>query len=132
MSKKKNKTKKNKAKIKTVNDRKEADSKEEIKINPYQTQYDIPKIGFKSALLFFSLAMFTAFFLPGFLGKRIDDFRAAIVLIGGIIIGLSLPIGEYFLDDKKPIDRKFYIKSIIFISISLFILFLAYYGEFLI
>ena len=101
---------------------------EKIKINPYETKYNVPRIGFKTAVLFFLSALVTAF-LPALFGKIMADPSWLVVLIGWIMIGFSIPLGDYFLENKKKVDKKFYILATIFTILSGLVLFLAYYGN---
>ena len=57
------------------------------------------------------------------------DPRWLVVLLGSIMIGFSIPIGDYFLENKKKVDKKFYILATIFTILSGLVLFLAYYGN---
>lgn len=98
-----------------------------MEIAKQKVQSTIPTIGYKSSFLLLLTLIFTAY-LPYILWKNQID-KIWLILIGSVFTGLSLPVGEYFLDAKKPIDKWFYLKAMLFIVVMLILLALAYYGE---
>lgn len=91
------------------------------------TTASVPMIGYKASLLLLLTLILTSY-LPYVLWKNQLD-KLWLIILGSIASGLSLPVGEYFLDAKKAINKWFFIKSIIYIVLMAILLALAYYGE---
>lgn len=106
--------------------------KDKKKVNIFKLDENIPRLTFiSSILLFISICIVTMVF-PIILSKITDRYRILLVILGSILIGMTLPVSEYFIEKKKKVDKRFYIKSGLLMLLSLFILTLAYFGDYLI
>lgn len=108
------------------------ENKNENNRNLFKVDKDIPRLTFVSSILLFISICIVTMILPKLLSMITDRYRIILVILGSLIIGLILPVSEYFIESKKKVDRRFYIKSILLILLSLIFLILAYFGDYLI
>ena len=84
---------------------------------PLDTDYDIPKIGYRSALYFLLASLFCIFIIP-----QLGYFKSVFSFIAPLILGVSIPFGE----KNRKFNRNFFIKTAIISSVFYIFLFLFF------
>ncbi|WP_124059535.1 hypothetical protein [Vaginisenegalia massiliensis] len=86
---------------------------------PYmKTDYDIPKFGYKAALVMLSGIMLVWLGLPSLLKWLGIDYYWGMILIGGFLCGFIVAFTQYFIQTKQGFSRRFWLVTVLW---SLFI-----------
>jgi hypothetical protein len=97
----------------------------------FQTDYNIPRFGFKSALILILAGILSTFFLPYVLGYMHVPNKIAIVFCNMFIMGYAIAFVRFFVETKRGFVRKFWLTylffGVMFGCISYFWLYLDVY-----
>ena len=85
------------------------EEKKDYKTSIGRTDYNIPMIGYKSAIFILIAGITTVFAVPYLMQFIFKDHRLPTVLLSGLIMGFSVSFSQYYIDRKKQPDKKFYL-----------------------
>ncbi len=75
----------------------------------YQTDYDIPRFGYKSSFIILISTLFALFAIPFFCEQMGLDYRMPTVIFGGLAAGFSAVYAQFFIENKKGFTKHFWI-----------------------
>jgi len=94
-----------------------------------RTDFNIPMLGYRSALFIFLSATTLVFLVPEIMKLFFEDFRWSTVIVTGILMGLSIAFSQYHIERRKKADRGFYILWGIWAMFMGVLMFLFYFGK---
>ena len=83
------------------------EEKKDYKTSIGRTDYNIPMIGYKSAIFIFIAGITTVFAVPYLMQLIFNDYRLPTVLLSGLIMGFSVSFSQYYIDRKSSLIRSF-------------------------
>lgn len=105
-----------------------SEEKTEYRTAQGRTDYNIPMLGYRSALFIFVTAMVTLFLIPFLMKLVFNDYRLPASIISGLIIGFSVAFAQYRIERKKKVDSGFYLLGSLISIIIAGALFIVYYA----
>lgn len=105
-----------------------SEEKTEYRTAQGRTDYNIPMLGYRSALFIFVTAMVTLFIIPFLMKLVFNDYRLPASIISGLIIGFSVAFAQYRIERKKKVDSGFYLLGSLISIIIAGALFIVYYA----
>ncbi|MBR0575066.1 hypothetical protein KCG48_01805 [Proteiniclasticum sp. BAD-10] len=90
-------------------------NEEKREYNPAQgrTDYNIPMLGYRSALFILVVVFTTVFTAPALTGLLFEDFRIPASLLSGLLVGYAIAFAQYYIERKKKADRKFHVLALV-------------------
>lgn len=104
------------------------EEKTEYKTAQGRTDYNIPMLGYRSALFIFVTAMATIFIVPFLMRQIFQDYRLPASIISGPIVGFSVAFAQYRIERKKKLDKGFYLLGSLMSIVIAGALFITYYA----
>ena len=104
------------------------EEKTEYRTAQGRTDYNIPMLGYRSALFIFVTAMVTLFLTPFLMKLVFNDYRLPASIISGLIIGFSVAFAQYRIERKKKVNSGFYLLGSLISIIIAGALFIVYYA----
>lgn len=105
-----------------------SEEKTEYRTAQGRTDYNIPMLGYRSALFIFVTAMVTLFLIPFLMKLVFNDYRLPVSIISGLIIGFSVAFAQYRIERKKKVNSGFYLLGSLISIIIAGALFIVYYA----
>jgi len=93
-----------------------------------RTDYNIPMLGYRSALFIFITAMLTLFLIPFLMKLIFQDYRLPSSILSGLIIGFSVAFAQYRIERKKKVNAGFYLLGGLISFVIAGALFIVYYA----
>lgn len=100
----------------------------EYKTAQGRTDYNIPMLGYRSALFIFVTAMVSLFLVPSLMKLMFQDYRLPTSIVSGLIVGFSVAIAQYRIERKKNVDKGFYLLGSLMSFVIAGSLFIVYYA----
>ncbi len=94
----------------------------------YQTDYDIPRFGYKSSFIILLSTLFTLFIVPlscEYIGM---DYRMPTIVLGGLAAGFSAVYTQFFIERKKGFTKHFWIVGGLLSLFSAMLIFVVVYA----
>lgn len=74
----------------------------------YQTDYNIPRFGYKSSFIILISTVFVLFTVPFFCEQISMDYRMPVVIFGGLTAGFSTVYAQFFIETQKGFTKYFW------------------------
>lgn len=94
----------------------------------YQTDYDIPKFGYKSSFIILLSILCTLFIVPFLCGAIGIDYRMPTILLGGSAAGFSVVYTQFFVERKKGFTKHFWIVGALLSLFCAMLIFVVVYA----
>ncbi|MGB4589980.1 MAG: hypothetical protein WBI17_12235 [Clostridiaceae bacterium] len=104
------------------------EEKTEYKTAQGRTDYNIPMLGYRSALFLFVTAMAALTLVPFLMKQIFQDFRLPTAILTGLIVGFSVAFAQYRIERKKKVDNGFYLLGALMSIVIAGALFIVYYA----
>ena len=91
------------------------------------TDYDIPRFGYKSSFIILITTLLSLFIVPFACELLMIDYRMPTVIIGGTAAGFSTAYTQFFIERDQKINKSFWIVGTLLSLFSAILIFLWVY-----
>ena len=94
-----------------------------------ETQFPIPKFGYRSAAVILFVSVATLFFVPQRMSMLGQELNLAATIVSALIIGFTGSLCQHQIELKQGFSKSFYVVGVLISIVIWFLLFVFYYAN---